>query len=86
MNDETDAAVIVRLTKELLEARAEIERQKETIRLHCSDWAEDHTHAQTVAKHLGIPDAQVEGDSYGVPGIQELVDMIAAKVPIIPDK
>lgn len=49
------------------------------------EWAEDHTHAQTVARRLGVPQAQVEGDNFGVPGIQDLIDLIAAKVEAKPD-
>lgn len=64
---------------ELKRLRAEIDTQQNLIRQHSVDWAEAHTHAQTVAKRVGVPESEVEGDSYGVPGIEDLVDMIAAR-------
>lgn len=45
----------------------------------CMEWAEAHTYAQNVAMSLGYTKEQVEGDSYGVPGIETLIDMIAEK-------
>lgn len=45
------------------------------------DWAEAHTYAQQTAKRLGVPADQVDGDSFGVPGIEQLIDMIAFLVP-----
>ena len=68
-------------TDELAELRTELKGVREMLRRECLDWAEDHTYAQTVAKRVGVPEEQVEGDSYGVPGIQALVDMIAARIP-----
>ena len=64
------------MTDELAELRAELKGVREMLRRECIDWADDHTYAQTVAKRVGVPEAQVEGDSYGVPGIQALIDMI----------
>ena len=64
------------MTDELAELRAELKGVREMLRRECLDWADDHTYAQTVAKRVGVPEAQVEGDSYGVPGIQALIDMI----------
>lgn len=58
--------------------REEIKGVREILRRECIDWAEDHTYAQTVAKRVGVPVAQVEGNSCGVPGIQALIDMIVA--------
>lgn len=46
----------------------------------CEEWAEDHTHAQQVAMSLGYTKEQVEGDSFYVPGIKDLINMIAEKV------
>lgn len=65
--------------KLLVEATDKIEEQQKMIKSLCEDWAESHTHAQNVAKRVGVPEAKVEGDSYGVPCIEELVDMIAQK-------
>ena len=65
---------------ELTEMADALEHLEKMNRFHCRDWAESHTHAQNVAKDLGVPSEMVDGDSYGVPGIEELVDMIAARV------
>ncbi len=61
--------------------RNELKGVREMMRRECVDWAEDHTYAQTVAKRVGVPAEKVEGDSYGVPGIQDLIDMIAERIP-----
>ncbi len=63
------------------ELRNELKGVREMLRRECVDWAEDHTYAQTVAKRVGVPANKVEGDSYGVPGIQDLIDMIAERIP-----
>lgn len=65
---------------ELTEMADALEHQAKMTRLHCLDWAEAHTHAQSVAKRIGVPPDKVDGDSYGVPGIEDLVDMIAERV------
>lgn len=58
----------------------EILHLKREIHSLCLDWAEAHTYAQNVAKRY-LPESTVEGDSYGVPGIEELVDMLVALIP-----
>ena len=67
-------------TDELAELRTELKGAREMLRRECIDWANDHTYAQIVAKRVGVPEAQVEGDSYGVPGIQDLIDMIVEEL------
>ena len=59
------------------------EGKQKAIDTLCREWAQDHTHAQKIALKVGVPVALVEGDSYGVPGIIELLDMIAEK--LLPD-
>lgn len=66
-------------TEAALNHARDLERQlaaaKAQIELHCRDWAEDHTALQElVRKH--VPGADVEGDSYGVPGIVQLAEML----------
>lgn len=56
--------------------RAELVALQKTNRLACEDWADDHTKMQEKAVAVGIPKEATEGDSYGVPGIQELADLI----------
>lgn len=67
---------------ELNNLRNELKGSRELLRRECVDWAEDHTYAQVVAKRVGVPAKNVEGDSYGGPGIQDLIDMIAERVPM----
>lgn len=69
------------MSDKINELRSELDRVREMLRRECADWAEDYTYAQTVAKRVGVPAEKVEGDSYGVPGIQDLIDMIAARIP-----
>ncbi len=44
------------------------------------DWADDHTHLQALCRAAGVPEDQVAGDEYGVPGIRDLADALAAAV------
>lgn len=55
----------------------EVEHLRHMGNLDASGWAAAHTHAQEVAKRCGI-DAQ--GDRNGVPGIEDIVDMLGAEV------
>jgi hypothetical protein len=66
--------------EELERLRSEVKKLRKMLRLDCIEWADDHTYAQKVAKRVGVPVDRVEGDSYGVPGIQDLIDMIAERV------
>jgi hypothetical protein len=54
----------------------EIAHLKGQIESLCQDWVEHHTAAQKLALDMGIAPDRVEGDSYGVPGILDLLDMI----------
>lgn len=58
-------------------ARAEAANREQQMKLSNLDWAEAHTYAQKKAKELGVPESKVDGDSYGVPAIEDLIDMIA---------
>jgi len=49
---------------------------QDMIKALCLDWSEAHTYCQKVALNLGATDFEVYGDSYGVPGIEDLVDLI----------
>lgn len=50
------------------------EKQK-LIELHCKDWSDDHTRLQEMVR-ANVPGADVDGDSYGVPGILCLAEML----------
>lgn len=50
------------------------------IEIGCRDWAEAHTHAQNVLRKHGFTEQQIEGDKYGVPGIEGLVDLLDEKI------
>jgi|GEM_PF-6561570 len=54
----------------------EVQHLKGQIKCLCEDWAEHHTAAQKLALDMGISKERVEGDSYAVPGIADLLDMI----------
>lgn len=42
----------------------------------CREWASDHTHLQSLCLKAGIGNDVVNGDSYGVPGIEDLANML----------
>ncbi|MEM6884061.1 MAG: hypothetical protein AAF571_03455 [Verrucomicrobiota bacterium] len=44
------------------------------------EWAEDHTHLEELCKKAGCTDYEVYGDSYGVPTIQDLADLLYSKI------
>ena len=46
----------------------------------CEEWAEDHTHLQNLCRAAGCTEHEVEGDSYGVPGIIQLADLLRDKL------
>jgi hypothetical protein len=51
------------------------------------DWADDHSAAQHLAKLVGCDTAIVNGDSYGVPSIGDLLRMIKDRVcPLVRDE
>jgi hypothetical protein len=50
---------------------------EELLRSMCRDYADTHTHLQRLCLAAGCPAHTVEGDSYGVPGIEDLADMLA---------
>lgn len=65
----------------------ELEREnaalQKTITNCNADWAEDHTHLQNLCIQAGISSAAVNGDSYGVPGIIELAEMLAKELQFL---
>lgn len=46
----------------------------------CNSWAEDHTHLQTLCREAGVPEQAIPGSPDHVPGIQELADMLVARL------
>ena len=69
------------LLTEVESLKKQVAEKQKIIEYMCLDWAHDHTYVENIAKKLGIPQDRIEGDSYGVPGIIELVDMIVEKIP-----
>lgn len=49
-------------------------------KIACQEWAEDHTYLQELCLKEGLTEDEVYGDSYGVPGIQDLVEMLVRKI------
>lgn len=62
--------------QEYISSQRRIDELEKRIKEMAQDWSEDHTHVQEVAKRLGVPANKVEGDSYGVPSIIDLLGMI----------
>lgn len=56
---------------------AATKRARETNNL---DRSEDHTHLEELCLKAGVPTEKVDGDSYGVPGIMELGDLLLERV------
>lgn len=46
-----------------------------------SEWVETHTYLQNLCRKLGYTEKDIDGDTYFVPDIIDLVDMIFAKTP-----
>jgi hypothetical protein len=59
----------------------QLESEKEINRRSCHGWAEDHTHLQNLCREVGCTEYEIEGDSYGVPGIMELADQLRKRIP-----
>jgi hypothetical protein len=57
----------------------ELKQQHGYVVTLCRDWAEDHTHLQDLCLKAGYSPEEVYGDSYGVPGISDLADMLYEK-------
>jgi hypothetical protein len=64
------------LERERDEARAELKEKQEIIHRSCVDWAEDHTYLQNLCREAGGTEQEIEGDSYGVPGIIDLANYL----------
>lgn len=61
-----------------METRAKLARQIAIGHSNSLDWARDHTHLQKLCRERGFSEFEVEGDSFGVPGITDLADMLAS--------
>lgn len=59
----------------------EIEQERAKVKDLCRDWAEDHTHLQKLCREVGCTEFEVEGDSYGVPGVMDLADQLRRRIP-----
>lgn len=57
-----------------------VKQSRHQVKLLCEEWAEDHTYLQCLCKEVGYSEDEVEGDSYGVPGIQQLAKMLRDKI------
>jgi len=66
--------------RELADLRSKLTQLEHINKTSCDDWAEDHTHLQKLCRAAGCTEYEVEGDSYGVPGIIDLADLLAAKL------
>ncbi|MCK9154735.1 MAG: hypothetical protein M0P12_01325 [Paludibacteraceae bacterium] len=53
----------------------------EKIKCLCIEWAEDHSHLQKLCLEAGYDAGEVYGDTFGVPGIQDLADMLFKRIP-----
>lgn len=49
---------------------------------NCEDWAHDHTYLQNLCRKAGYDEQAVEGDRYGIRSIEELGDMLLAKIEL----
>src|ERR1043166_1964598 len=56
--------------------RAENERLSQQLKRRCEDWAEDDTAIRNLCRPI-LGDAAVDGDSYRVPSIVDLVERLA---------
>ena len=64
------------------EALAQLSKEKKLRENACMDWAEDHTHLQKLCWEAGCFEHEVFGTSCGVPGIQDLADLLVSKLKI----
>ncbi len=69
-----------RAPKELTELRKKLKGHKHGVELCCEEWAHDHSHLQDLCRKAGYSEQEVEGDSYGVPGITDLADMLFKRI------
>lgn len=53
---------------------------REMFKTSCEEWAEDHSFLQELCKKAGYGDHAIYGDSYGVPGIQDLAQLLFDKI------
>jgi len=64
---------------EIKKLRGEVVLLNKVQKLSNSDWAETDTAVRERARKV-LSEMQVEGDSYGVPPIEEIVDLLVAEV------
>ena len=65
---------------DLLELATALDQCQQHLRLSCWDGAEDHAFAQKIARRY-FPETEVEGDSYGVPSVCDLIEKLAGLIP-----
>ena len=63
--------------QELKEVIADKQKQ---IKLLCDEWADTDTYINKICIDLGIEEDKINGDSYGVPTIEDKVDLIVEKL------
>lgn len=66
--------------KLLIESLAMIESLADRVRICCEEWADDHTRLQDLCREAGCTDFEIEGDSYGVPGVVDLAIALRDRV------
>lgn len=72
-------ARVDRLESELATAQKTIEDKQKLLEAACRDWADDDTRLRAMVNEL-LPDADTEGDLYGVPGILDFGDMLSNEI------
>lgn len=78
MKDEL-AEYISKIEQERDEFLRQLAAERESNKKHCEEWADDHTRLQEMVKTV-LPLADVVGDSYGVPAILDLAEMLLKEV------
>lgn len=66
--------------KKLIDDLKPVATVKEGLKMACNEWAEDHTHLQNLCREVGYSEDDVEGNSYYVPGIIDLANLLRAKI------
>ena len=61
--------------------RKELEETKKILTMANEEWADDHTKLQELCLKAGYSEKEVYGDSYYVPGIVCLGEMLFKKIP-----
>lgn len=76
----TDNALASREAATLIESQqSELNKLTTINRKSCEDWAEDDTHVRNATKPF-FTDFEINGDSYGVPCITDIVDLMVKRI------